>query len=107
MRDILMIMDDNSIFISQVLNHIYTHVYQNKIEWDLSIEEETKDAVIQHTQTTNNIIDITVIIKGKNQEKFEILRIKCLWTTIDIGNLLKDRSIEIEVIIDRCSRNQV
>ena len=76
---------DISIFISQVNNHIYTQIYQNKIECDLSIEEENKEAVIQHTLTTNNIIDITAITKGKTPEEIALLGIQCLWTIIDIS----------------------
>ena len=64
---------DISIFISQVNDCIYTHIYENKIECDLSIEEETKDAVIQHIQTANSIIDITAITKGKTPEEIALL----------------------------------
>ena len=62
--------------------------------------EENKVELIQHTQSINNITDISKITQDKSPEEIAILALKWLSPNIAADDLLKSQSSEDEANVE-------
>ena len=91
---------DVAIFISQINDHVYNHTDQISEVLEHLTREENKVELIQHTQSFNNITDISKITQGKSPEEIAILALKWLSTNIAANDLLKNQSSEDEANVE-------